>query len=153
VQKGDTPPALSPDYPSELGAAMILAQKSSADMMMYSTSDVRSKKNGLFTFDDHTSAHRYAAFNVMRAYGRLYKLGNQVELTCDNEDVYAVAATDGKRGCLMISNHKEEAVPLTISANADEFICLITAEGRVDTATVMPEELPANSVLSVMYTL
>ena len=28
-----------------------------------------------------------------------------------------------------------------------------TAEGRVDTATVMPEELPANSVLTVMYTL
>ena len=103
VQKGDTPPALSPDYPSELGAAMILAQKSSADMMMYSTSDVRSKKNGLFTFDDHTSAHRYAAFNVMRAYGRLYKLGAAYDVGGDyRKELYSLAARGKDEGAIML---------------------------------------------------
>ena len=53
----------------------------------------------------------------------------------------------------MISNHKEEAKPLDITANGDEFITLITADGRLDTAILVPEELPANSILTVMYTL
>lgn len=93
VTKSDTPPALSPDFPSELGASLILAQKSSADMMMYSTSDIRSKENGLFTVDDHVRSHRYAAFNVMCAFGKLYKLGTCYETGGDyRKELYALAA-------------------------------------------------------------
>ena len=103
VQKGDTPPALAPDYPSELGAALILAQKSSADMMMYSTSDVRSAKNGLFTYDDHRSTHRYAAFNVMRAFGRLYKLGTEYDVGGDyRKELYSLAARGKDEGAIML---------------------------------------------------
>ena len=95
----------------------------------------------------------YPAYYSLAAFGRLYKLGTQVALNCDNEDVYAVAATDGKIGCIMMSNHKDESVPLEINANGNQLICLITGDGRLDTATVLPKELPANSVLSVMYTI
>jgi len=93
VTKGDTPPALSPDFPAELGASLILAQKSSADMMMYSTADIRSRENGLFTIDDFVKTHRYAAFNVMRAFGRLYKLGTSYETGGDyRKELYSLAA-------------------------------------------------------------
>ena len=95
----------------------------------------------------------YPAYYAFTAFGRLYKLGNQVELSCDDENVYAVAATDGNRGCLVISNHKDEKKPLNITANGDEIITLITADGRVDSATPLPKEIPANSILTVIYTL
>ena len=93
VSKGDTPPALLPDLPSELGASLILAQKNSVDMMMYSSSDIRSRANALFTMDDHTKPHRYAAFNVMRAFGKLYKLGTSYETGGDyRKELYSLAA-------------------------------------------------------------
>ena len=94
----------------------------------------------------------YPTYYSLAAFGRLYALGEQVALECDDEDVYAVAATDGKRGCVVIANPKVRTVPLNISANGDEFISLITADGRCDSATLLPSELPASSVLTVYYT-
>ena len=35
----------------------------------------------------------------------------------------------------------------------EEFITLITADGKCDSAIPMPAELPENSILTVMYTL
>ena len=40
----------------------------------------------------------------MVAFNALYRLGTQVEAVCDNERVYAVAASDGTHHALMISN-------------------------------------------------
>lgn len=103
LPKGDTPPALSPDFPSELGVSLILAQKSSADMMMYSTSDVRSRLNGLFTVDDHTATHRYASTNVMRAFGKLYKLGTCYETGGDyRKELYSLAAGNKEMATIMM---------------------------------------------------
>ena len=45
--------------------------------------------------------HGYYAF---AAFSVLYKLGTQLGLECDTEGVYAVAATNGKKNALMISN-------------------------------------------------
>jgi len=99
----DTPPALSPSFASELGASLILAQKSSLDMMMYSTSAVGARLNGLFTFDDNSAPHRYAAFNVMRAFGRLYRLGTAYEVGGDyRKELYALAAADKNEGAIML---------------------------------------------------
>jgi hypothetical protein len=103
LPKSDTPPALSPDYPSELGVSLILAQKSSADMMMYSTSDVRSRLNGLYTVDDHSTHHRYAASNVMRAFGKLYKLGTSYETGGDyRKELYSLAAGNKDQATVMM---------------------------------------------------
>ena len=103
VQKNDTPPALLPDFPSELGASLILAQKSSLDMMMYSTSSADDRMNGLFSFDDRTAPHRYAAFNVMRAYGKLYKLGTAFDVGGDyRKELYSLAAANKEEGALML---------------------------------------------------
>ena len=136
---------------AEIAAVMLAYQNLPVDSAMIY--DARCGVSNYSPLFNPETKKPYPAYYSLAAFGRLYKLGNQVELTCDDEDVYAVAATDGKRGCLMISNHKEEAKPLSITANGDEFITLITADGRVDSATPLPKELPANSVLSVMYTL
>jgi len=102
-RKGGTPIPLSREFPTELGASLILAQKNALDMMMYSTSDVQSGTNGLFTMDDYTSVHHYAAYGVMCAYGRLYELGTSYETTGDyRKELYSLAAKNNGEGAILL---------------------------------------------------
>jgi hypothetical protein len=96
-------PALREGYAAELGIALINGQKSSCDMMMYSSSDAYSVENGLYAIDDRRSVHRYAAFNVMRAYGRLYKLGAAYDVGGDyRKELYSLAARGKDEGAIML---------------------------------------------------
>lgn len=105
--KSGIPAAKRSDLPSELCASLILAQKNSADMMFYSTSDVHSRDNGLFTVEDYDTPRHYAAYNAMTAFSKLYKLGTVVETTGDyRKEVYSLAAFN-----------KEEAALLLVSRN------------------------------------
>ena len=122
-----TPAALRDGTPSELGVALILAQKSSADMMMYSTSDAYSKSNALFSMDDHVTPHRYAAFNVMCAYSKLYKLGTQIDTGDDSrKELYTLAASDGNTAELMIVTRKFEGNAELILSGATFDTCVIS---------------------------
>ena len=56
----------------------------------------------------HQTYYAFVAFNA------LYKLGTQAECTCDTDGVYAVAATNGKKHALMISNISGATHALTI---------------------------------------
>jgi hypothetical protein len=40
----------------------------------------------------------------MVAFNQLYQLGNQVETQCDTEELYVLAASNGKQNRLLISN-------------------------------------------------
>ena len=103
VDRGGTPPALRESMPSELGATLIMAQKSSADMMMYSSSDVYSRENALFSMDDHVTPHHYASYSVMCYFAKLYKLGIAVDTGDDHrKELYSLAATDGTQGAMMM---------------------------------------------------
>lgn len=102
-RRGQTPIALHKEFPAELGASLILAQKNAIDMMMYSASDVSTGNNGLFSMDDYTDPHHYAAYNVMCAFGRLYSLGTAYETTGDyRKELYSLAASDGNEGALLL---------------------------------------------------
>ena len=73
-------------------------------MMMYSTSDIHSRENGLFSIDDFESAHHYAAYNVMTAFARLACLSSVCETTGDyRKEVYSLAATNGNEGALLMA--------------------------------------------------
>ena len=103
VDRGGTPPALKEGIPSELGAALIMAQKSPADMMMYSSSDVYSRENALFSMDDHITPHHYASYGVMCYFAKLYKLGTAIDTGDDyRKELYSLAATDGTDGAMMM---------------------------------------------------
>ena len=98
------PNALRQDYPSELGASLILAQKNAVDMMMYSTSEVFSPENGLFTLDDLTAHRHYAAYNVMRYFASLYRLGNVAETEDYRKELYSLAAfNSSEAGILLVT--------------------------------------------------
>ena len=50
----------------------------------------------------------------MVAFNHLYKLGTQVQLKCDTDKLYAVAAANGKKNALVISNLTGETQSLNI---------------------------------------
>ncbi len=103
VDRGGTPPALRESLPAELGACLIMAQKSQADLMMYSTSDAYSRENALFSMDDHTTPHHYAAFQVMCNFAKLYKLGTAIDTGDDyRKELYSLAAANENSGAMMI---------------------------------------------------
>ena len=109
IDRGGTPPAFRLDLPSELGATLIMAQKSFADMMMYSTSDIYSRENTLFSMDDHITPHHYAAYEVMCSFAKLYKLGTVIDTGDDHrKELYSLAATDGNEGAVMMVTRKFE---------------------------------------------
>ena len=109
IDRGGTPPAFREDLPSELGATLIMAQKSYADMLMYSTSDIYSRENTLFSMDDHVTPHHYAAYEVMCSFARLYKLGSVIDTGDDHrKELYSLAATDGNEAALMMVTRRYE---------------------------------------------
>ena len=109
VPRSELPPALDASIPSELGVALIVAQKSPVDMMIYSSSDIFSRGNTLFTMDDHVTTHRYAASNVIRSFSRLYRLGNVAESSDDlRKEVYSLAAFNENEAAMLIVTRKIE---------------------------------------------
>lgn len=127
VDNGGEPPALRSSTPSELGAALVMAQKSVADMMMYSSSDVYARDNALFSMDDHINPHHYASYNVMCYFSRLYRLGTAVESGNDQrKELYSLAATDGNEGAVMMVTRSYEG-KVEITVNSDSFnTCIIS---------------------------
>lgn len=120
-------PALREGYAAELGIALINGQKSSCDMMMYSSSDAYSVENGLYAIDDRRSVHRYAAFNVMCAYSALYKLGIAVDSGDDHrKEVYTLAAYNGKEAAIMTVIGKYEGRLEIILMGSSFNACTVT---------------------------
>ena len=119
AKKGTTPSALRPEMPAELGASLILAQKSGIDMLMYSDSDVTSRYNGLFSVDDYQTHHRYAAYGVMCAFGRLLRLGTVPELRGEyRKELYALAAfNDREAGVLIVTGEYSGKLEIVLESS------------------------------------
>lgn len=82
------------------------AQKT-ALMCFYDARMTSSAYGGLFNSIYKTP---YCSYFGFKAFGNLYKMGNQVETKCDNKNVYVISATgNGKQG-ILISNIGEDTV-------------------------------------------
>ena len=95
----------------------------------------------------------FPAYYSFVAFNRAYELKNQVELTVDNEDIYAVAAKDGENGAIVIANHTENDVELKLDFAGEVKECRITADGKNDEVCDLPAVLPANSFITVSVTM
>lgn len=85
-------------------AMMITFQNQSTDLLCYYDARIGpSRYGGLFNPLDHTPLCTYYSF---KAFGELYALGEQAEITFDTESpsLYALAATDGVKKALLLSN-------------------------------------------------
>ncbi len=87
---------------AEIAAMMLGMQNRSPSILcIYDMKTDHAPYCPLFDIKTHKPIHGYYA---LAAFNKLYQLGNQVELTCDTDELYAVAASDGKKNALMISN-------------------------------------------------
>lgn len=119
--KADTPPALTPEYPAELCAALILAQREGLEAVFYSSCEPGTRDSALFTVDDAITHRPYAAYRVMRAVGELYRLGTAIETTGDyRKELYTLGAVGAGGAALLIATG-EWSGRLEISLKGGDF--------------------------------
>ena len=96
------PPSTLPHYAAEIGAGLITAQNSPIDALMYYDMRVMSM-NGIYYRNKYYQIERLHGFYAMKFFGNLFKLENQIELVCDYQGIYALAASDGKDFGIMLA--------------------------------------------------
>ncbi len=89
----------------------------------------------------------YPTYYGFKAFGKLYKLGNQVEAICDEKGVYIVAAKDKQTGGILISNTGDE-VPLCLEIQGQRIVrCYVLDETHCLEECMLPEKLDRDTVL------
>lgn len=123
----EIPTAFREGYPAELSAALIVAQRAPIDMMFYSSSDITSGGNGLFSMDDFRSPHRYAAFQTASLFTKLYRLGTAAETTGDYpKEIYSLAAFNkSEAGLLLVTRAHQGRIEIQLKGSEYD-TCTVT---------------------------
>lgn len=113
-------------------AMMLAAQHKKTDMLMYY--DARYVSVSAYAgFYDVVTFEPSCVYYAFKAFGELYALENEVECTCPDEGLYAVAAKNGERKSVIISNlQKDTKVELNLT---DEFIVYLLDKDNFITKT------------------
>ena len=99
-------------HAAEVTAAMLAIQNGYTDMMMIY--DARMQGSDYCALFDPMKHKPFHAYYALAAFNKLYEIGTQVSLECDTEELYAVAAYDGKNGAILISNLTDKTQSLEI---------------------------------------
>ena len=118
-------------------ACMLTGQHTTLDMMMYY--DARPCAfNGLFDF---YTCKPLKGYYVFKMFNELYKLGKAVEISTDDEEVYAVAATDGKDEAIMLcfyndndEDTSEKVIEFVSESNKEYEIFVVDEEKNSESA-------------------
>ncbi len=140
---------------ADLAASMILAQKSSMDMMMHYGAFIRNTYNNFFNLDiDDKTLIKFAGFESAVNFGKLYKLGTEVKTEGDIEGkLNTLAATDGEqKGIMMVSRGYEGKISLQLSgAENAEYTLKITDDtgerGRANNSVTKGMTSPTGDVV------
>jgi len=99
-------------HSAEITAMMLEMQHAPTDLLMlYDARMTSGSYTALFDGNTQKPIHAYYA---LAAFNRLYRLGNEAELICDEPGLHAVAAADGKHCAMVISNTSGKTQPLEI---------------------------------------
>ena len=99
-------------HSAEIAAMLIALQRGHVDVgCIYDMRLNSAPYCPLFDIRTYKPIHGYYA---MVAFNTLYKLGDQIDVQCDNGRFYVIAASDGKKNALMLSNLTGEAQELII---------------------------------------
>jgi hypothetical protein len=118
--------------------------------MFYDARLGTSKYGSLF---DPMSNTPFPAYYGFKAFNELYKLGTQVELTLDTEELYAVAARNGEAGCIVIANPTDKDEPFEFSSFLNVTECYITCDGKCEEKISSPAVIPKNSFVTFKVNL
>lgn len=96
----------------------------------------------------------YPAYYAFKAFNELYRRGEQVKACVEGRrDVFAVAAKGEGEGCILIANTASETIPLTLEANGSPKRCLLCGNGENEAEIPLPDVLPAESFLTIIFEL
>ena len=139
-------------HAADVAATMLGCQNTDVDMLMIY--DARYDATHYSAFFGHCpdGMTLTRAYYVFAAFSRLYKLKKQVKLECDTDGVYSVAASDGKRNALMISNISGKNHKLEISGvNLSDARWSVIDESRLLSWSVPLQEIKNNTVVLVEF--
>ena len=101
-------------HSAEVAAAMLgMQNQPGVELLMIYDARISGSSEYMPLFDP-VDFHPIHAYYALAAFNELYKLGTQVSLTCDTDRVYAIAASNGQKHALMISNISGRHQPLEI---------------------------------------
>lgn len=118
---------------SFVAASMALMQAGSVDKAMYYDALPTRAYCGLFYYP---SLRTTPCYEVFRAFNELYKLGKSVKSLSDDHHVYAVAAADGEKAAVLMTNYswevfeKTRCVKVGFSGGPDTFRKYVVGEGN-----------------------
>ncbi|MBQ8340614.1 MAG: hypothetical protein IJY16_09235 [Clostridia bacterium] len=102
---------------------------------------------------DHLDLHPLATYYAFAAFGELYALGGHAAHTVsgDSNGLYALAATDGERKAMLISNVSEEKKEITTDLGEGFKVYLIDSEHMLDATELSADTFTAepNQVLLI----
>ncbi len=126
-------------------AALIAFQHAPLDSAMFYDARIGiGQYGGLF---DPMTRKPYPLYYSFRSFGELYRMGNEVASQSDNGAVYVVAAGDGERVGILISNIGAETPLAPELGNVTLDTCRLIDEGHLYEVCDLPTRLPENSVL------
>ena len=99
---------------AEVAAIMLGCQNIGVDMLMIYDARIDGSLYSAFFVPSVSGGCLSHAYYSFAAFSALYRLGTQVGLECDTDGVFAVAATNGKRNAVVISNISGADQPLEI---------------------------------------
>ena len=88
---------------ANVASNMLSYQKNMLDMATYyALSRLNSNYNGWY----HTyTGERLKTYYVFKGFNQLYRLENELQSSCSNENIYVGAAKNDNKLCLMIANY------------------------------------------------
>ena len=103
------------------------------------------------TFFDHKQKLAQAYYDMV-AFNTLYKMGNEVEATCDTENLHVLAASNGKKNALLISNLTEATQKLEIEGvDLENARVSIIDDKRLLSWAPNAKEIEANAVMLIEW--
>ena len=107
-------------YPAMLVSSLILAQKGDV-AMLFLNGNPESDGCPLFSVEDRSRPHTYAAYNALSAYASLVALGTTVPVTEDyRHAIYSLAAFNGEEGAIIVATDEYNGI-IEISIEGAEF--------------------------------
>ena len=119
-------------------AYMIAMQHKKTDMLMYY--DARYVSVSAYGgFYDVSTFKPSCVYYCFKAFGELYALGNEVECSCDIDGVYALAAQNGEKKAVILSNIKDD-VKIETELSKGFYVYIIDQDNFITKTELNPSE-------------
>ena len=95
----------------------------------------------------------YPAYYAFTAFNRLYKLGDEIAIYLDADDVYGCGASDGKWACAVIANPTATSRPVSLLSDVEPHRFVVTDKLGVDRECYTLDAIPGESIVSIYFDL